>query len=79
MNHKAGKTKLTPHQRIVQACIKGKGVRLTKDEVFQLAYDNAIQFAASNDSYEHHNTTDWFLSDAGYTQEEVEVLPDPKN
>lgn len=41
--------KLTPHQRIVRAAEARRGVRLTADEAFDLAVDEAIRHAAEND------------------------------
>lgn len=41
--------KLTPWQRIMEAAHKGRGIRLSSDEVFDLSMDNAIETKAMND------------------------------
>jgi hypothetical protein len=43
------KSTLSPWQKIVRASKKGKGLRLTADEVFQLACDDTIATLAQND------------------------------
>lgn len=43
------KADLTPHQRIVRAMAAGRGVRLSRDEVWWLAHDEAIRACAEND------------------------------
>lgn len=40
---------LTPYQRIIKAARDGKGVRLTKWDVAQMATDTAIFALADND------------------------------
>ena len=42
-------SKLTPHQRIMRAAEKGRGLRLTADEVHALSMDGAIETCATND------------------------------
>jgi hypothetical protein len=40
---------LTPYQRIVRAAQKGRGVRLSANEVWEMAHDDAIETAAGNE------------------------------
>ena len=40
----------TPYQRIIRAAKKGKGIRLTADEVFQMSRDDAIHTRAMKDN-----------------------------
>lgn len=41
--------KLSPYQRIMKAVKSGCGVRLSKDEVFQMSLDDAIATVAQNE------------------------------
>ena len=41
---------MTPYQKIMHAAGKGRGLRLTVRETWELAQDNAIQEAADNDA-----------------------------
>lgn len=41
--------KLTPHQRIMRAAAECRGIRLSEDEVHQLAMDDAIAAVADSD------------------------------
>lgn len=49
MNAKTNRPKLTPFQKIMRAAKKGRGLRLTANEVFQLSRDEAVSEAAFND------------------------------
>jgi hypothetical protein len=42
--------RLTPHQKIMDAARRMRGVRLTADEVTKLARDHAMQSAAQSDA-----------------------------
>ncbi len=41
--------RLSPYQRIVRAAKAGRGVRLSADETFSLAHDDAIATVAAQD------------------------------
>lgn len=41
--------KLTVYQRIMKAYKEGKGLRLSKEDVWKLAQDDAIETRANND------------------------------
>lgn len=56
MNAKTNRPKLTPFQKIMRAAKKGRGIRLTANEVFQLSRDDAIATAASNDDEQQRGT-----------------------
>jgi hypothetical protein len=54
MGFRGGKTmskKLTPYQRIMRAAERGTGMRLSADEVAELASDGAISALAETDNY----------------------------
>lgn len=54
------KEKLTPHQRIVGAAKRGRGIRLTADEAFTLGVlDDAIVARALQDACDKCNAQGW--------------------
>mgnify|MGYP000296510414 CR=1 FL=1 len=54
--------KLTPYQRIMREAQRGRGVRLSADDVWALSFDDAISTRASHDD-EADETLD-ILADA---------------
>lgn len=50
------KASLTPHQKIVRAAKRGRGIRLTRDEVFTLGVlDDAVLTRAMQDACDKCN------------------------
>lgn len=58
LTYRTNTVKKTPHQRICDAAKKGAGVRLTADEVAQLADDEAIRARAEMDDMNEAGTPD---------------------
>lgn len=50
--------KKTVYQRIIEAAQKRKGLRLSKDDVWQLAQDDAIETRATMDDFNAKGTPD---------------------
>ncbi|MFJ6322317.1 MULTISPECIES: hypothetical protein [unclassified Rhizobium] len=57
-------TRLSPYTRIVLAAKKGVGVRLSPDEVWEMAHDDAIATVAENIRDGSYDEDGKFIADA---------------
>ena len=67
MKHIKNKPELSAHQRIIRAAINGTGIRLSPDQVVELARDHAVEQAAFVHSVWFQNCTDWSYFHTGFT------------
>lgn len=52
------RAKLSPYERIMRAAYRGRGVRLSSEDVIKLSEDDAIETVALNDATDRGVDTD---------------------